>query len=156
MLSEEQRTIPVVEALEAWKPGVATDASLHRDQLSVWVAAENNVAACRFLKEQLGYQRLSFLTAVDWFPVEPRFEVVYNLHSFERNHWLRLKCKLNGTNPEIESVTPVWRGANWYEREIFDLFGIVFRNHPELRRIMMPEDWQGHPLRKDYPISGVR
>jgi len=67
-----------------------------------------------------------------------------------------LKCRLSGQNPEIDSVTSVWRGANWYEREVFDLFGIRFRNHPDLRRIMLPDDWQGHPLRKDYPVTGSR
>ncbi len=69
---------------------------------------------------------------------------------------LRLKCRLPGVNPEIESVTSVWRSANWYERETFDLFGIRFLNHPDLRRIMMPDDWEGHPLRKDYPVTGSR
>ena len=81
---------------------------------------------------------------------EPRFEVVYHLQSVERNEWLRLKCRLAGGNPEIDSVTGVWRAANWYERETFDLFGISFRNHPDLRRIMLTEDFEGHPLRKDW------
>jgi NADH-quinone oxidoreductase subunit C len=81
---------------------------------------------------------------------------VYHLHSPERNERLRLKCRLPAANPEIDSVTAVWRGANWYERETFDLFGIRFRNHPGLRRIMLPEDWEGHPLRKDYPVTGER
>jgi NADH-quinone oxidoreductase subunit C len=69
---------------------------------------------------------------------------------------MRLKCRVPGDHPEIDSVTAVWRGANWYEREVFDLFGIRFRNHPELTRIMLPQDWEGHPLRKDYPITGPR
>ena len=98
--------------------------------------------------------RLSTVTAVDRYPAEPRFEVVYHLHSIERNERVRLKCRLEGDDPEIESVTSVWRSANWYEREVFDLFGIRFRNHPDLRRIMMPDDWEGHPLRKDYPDHG--
>jgi NADH-quinone oxidoreductase subunit C len=93
---------------------------------------------------------------VDRYPAEPRFEVVYHLHSIEQNDRLRLKCRVPGTDPVIESVTSVWRSANWYEREVFDLFGIQFLNHPDLRRIMMPEDWEGHPLRKDYPITGFR
>ncbi len=114
------------------------------------------VEVCHFLKHERSYVRLSFLTAIDWFPVEPRFEVVYSLHSLERNHWLRLKCRLGGENPEIDSVSGVWRSAVWYEREVFDLFGIRFRQHPDLRRILMPEGWEGHPLRKDYPLSGPR
>ena len=145
MLTEEMRSIPVVAALEALEPGLPLDAREHRGQLSVWVAAESIVAACRSLKEDQSYKRLSFITAVDWYPVEPRFEVVYGLHSFERNHWLRVKCRGGGENPEIDSVTEVWQAADWYEREVFDLFGIRFRNHPDLRRIMLPESWEGHP-----------
>jgi len=100
--------------------------------------------------------RVSTVTGVDWYPEEPRFEVVYHLHAPERREWLRLKCRLAGADPEIDSVTGVWRGANWYERETFDLFGIRFRNHPNLQRIMLPDDWEGHPLRKDYPVTGDR
>jgi NADH-quinone oxidoreductase subunit C len=102
------------------------------------------------------FVRLSGITAVDWTPEEPRFEVVYLLHSLERNERLRMKCRLPGDNPEIDSVTGVWRSANWYERETFDMFGIKFRNHPNPRRILMPDDWDGHPLRKDYPIHGYK
>jgi NADH-quinone oxidoreductase subunit C len=111
---------------------------------------------CHFLKEQQRFLRLSTVTAVDRYPLEPRFEVIYHLHSITRNERLRLKCRLSGDDPAIDSVTPVWRGANWYERETFDLFGIIFRNHPDLRRIMLPEDWEGHPLRKDYSVTGDR
>jgi NADH-quinone oxidoreductase subunit C len=82
--------------------------------------------------------------------------VVYHLQSIERKLRVRLKCRLRGDNPSIESVTSVWRGADWYEREVFDLFGIRFTGHPDLRRIMLPDDWEGHPLRKDYPITGSR
>jgi NADH-quinone oxidoreductase subunit C len=99
---------------------------------------------------------LSTVTAVDRYPSEPRFEVVYHLHSIARNQRLRLKCRLPGENPVIDSATVVWRSANWYEREVFDMFGIHFLNHPDPRRILMPEDWEGHPLRKDYPIAGPR
>jgi NADH-quinone oxidoreductase subunit C len=80
--------------------------------------------------------------------------VTYHLHSIESNERVRLICKLSGDGPEIDSVYGVWRSADWYEREVFDLFGIRFRNHPNLRRIMMPDDWNGHPLRKDYPVHG--
>jgi NADH-quinone oxidoreductase subunit C len=111
---------------------------------------------CRYLKDSEKYIRLSGITAVDLHPAEPRFEVIYHLHSLERNQRLRLKCRLGGGTPEIDSATGVWRSANWYEREVFDMFGIVFRNHPNLVRILMPTDWEGYPLRKDYPVHGYK
>ena len=114
------------------------------------------VELCRYLKDEEKFNRLSSVTAVDWHPAEPRFEVVYHLHSLERNQRLRLKCRVGGSAPEIDSVTPVWRAANWYEREVFDLFGVVFRNHPNLQRLLMPTDWEGYPLRKDYPVHGYK
>jgi NADH-quinone oxidoreductase subunit C len=109
---------------------------------------------CGYLKHDEKFIRLSAVTAVDWHPAEPRFEVVYHLHSIELNQRLRVKCRLGGADPEIESVYGVWRSADWYEREVFDMFGIRFRNHPNLVRILMPLDWEGYPLRKDYPVHG--
>jgi NADH-quinone oxidoreductase subunit C len=123
-------------------------------ELTVEIAPENVIEACRLLKYERQYERLSTVTAVDRYPSQPRFEVVYHLQSIARKERLRLKCRLSGDQPEIDSATAVWRSANWFEREVFDLFGIRFRNHPDLRRIMMPEGWDGHPLRKDYPVTG--
>jgi NADH-quinone oxidoreductase subunit C len=121
------------------------------------IAAPSQVVdLCRYLKEGEKFVRLSAVTAVDWHPEEPRFEVVYHLHSIEGNRRVRVKCRLSGGQPEIDSVTAVWRGANWYEREVYDMFGIRFRNHPNLIRILMPVDWEGHPLRKDYPKHGYK
>jgi NADH-quinone oxidoreductase subunit C len=118
------------------------------------------VDLCGHLKASEKYIRLSGITAVDLHPAEPRFEVIYHLHSLERNQRLRVKCRLAASNPpdspEIDSATGVWRAANWYEREVFDMFGIVFRNHPNLVRILMPIDWEGYPLRKDYPVHGYK
>ena len=114
------------------------------------------VDLCRYLRETEKFARLSTITAVDWYPAEPRFEVVYHLHSLEKNQYLRVKCRLPGENPEIDSTTGIWRSANWYERETFDMFGIRFRNHPNLIRILMPLDWEGYPLRKDYPVHGYK
>ena len=114
------------------------------------------VDLCRYLKDTEKFVRLDSATAIDWHPAEPRFEVVYHLHSIEPNRRLRVKIRVAGTNPEVDSVTGVWRSANWYEREMFDLFGIGFRNHPNLQRILMPLDWEGHPLRKDYPTHGYK
>jgi NADH-quinone oxidoreductase subunit C len=156
MLPDELKSLPTVAALMFAEPEAVVGGKLEREELTLEIAAERIVAACRFLKNQQKFERLSSVTAVDWYPEEPRFEVVYHLHSHERNERLRLKCRLPAANPEIDSVTAVWRGANWYERETFDLFGIRFRNHPGLRRIMLPEDWEGHPLRKDYPVTGDR
>ena len=123
-------------------------------ELTVEIAPEKLIEACRLLKHDLKFERLSTVTAVDRYPSQPRFEVVYHLQSIARKERLRLKCRLSGERPEIDSATGVWRSANWFEREVFDLFGIGFRNHPDLRRIMMPEDWVGYPLRKDYPVTG--
>ncbi|MFB3777963.1 MAG: NADH-quinone oxidoreductase subunit C [Bryobacteraceae bacterium] len=125
-----------------------------RSETTLEIQPGKIVAACRQLKEGQQFERLADLTAVDWHPREPRYEVVYHLHSVSRNQRLRLKCRLAGHAAEIDSVTSVWRSANWHEREVFDLFGIRFHNHPNLHRIMLPEDWEGHPLRKDYPVYG--
>jgi len=114
------------------------------------------VDLCRYLKTEEKFVRLSAVTAVDWHPAEPRFEIVYQLHSIENNRRLRIKCRLSGDAPEIDSVFEVWRAADWYEREVFDMFGVKFRNHPNLVRILMPVDWEGYPLRKDYPVHGYK
>ena len=136
--------------------GAIEESKTHLGQEILFIPPARIVEVCRFLKSEQGFQRLSAVTAVDWHPREPRFEVVYQLHSLARRERLRLKCRLGGEQPEIDSVAAVWRSADWYEREVFDLFGISFRSHPNLKRIMMPEDWSGHPLRKDYPIHGYK
>ena len=146
----------VAAAVEAFDADAITAGKFDRNELTLEIAPPKIVSVCGFLKYDQRFVRLSTVTGVDRYPAEPRFEVVYHLHSIERNLRLRLKCRLPGADPVIESVTSVWRSANWYERETFDLFGIRFINHPNLRRIMMPEDWDGHPLRKDYPITGSR
>ena len=157
MISDELREIPVVAALEARDSSALADGVMHAGQLALYIDSGKILEVCRYLKEEQQYTRLSGVTAVDWFPMEPRFEVVYLLHSMERrDQRLRLKCRLRGEEAVIDSVTSIWRGANWYEREVFDLFGIVFRGHPELTRIMMPDAWEGHPLRKDFPVSGQK
>ena len=156
MVSEELKSQSDVAALLAANPEYLADAKFDRGELTVVVPAEHIVAVGQLLKSKQEYVRLSTVTAVDFYPVEPRFEVVYHLHSLARNTRLRVKCKLPGAQPEIDSLTGVWRSANWYERETFDLFGVVFRNHPDLTRIMMPDDWEGYPMRKDYPVTGPR
>ena len=154
MLAETVEKYPIARDLDASFPGAIAEANDLLGELTLFIDPARIVEVCRFLKEQRAFVRLSSITALDWIPADPRFEVVYHLHSLERNERLRLKCRLAGENPEVDSVTSVWRGANWYEREVFDMFGVRFRNHPDLKRILMPEDWQGHPLRKDYPVHG--
>jgi NADH-quinone oxidoreductase subunit C len=156
MVSDELKSHSDVAALLAANPEYLADAKFDRGELTLTVPAEHIVAIGQFLKTKQEYVRLSTITGVDWYPVEPRFEVVYHLHSLSRNVRLRVKCKLSGASPEIDSVTGIWRSANWYERETFDLFGVNFRNHPDLTRIMLPDDWEGYPLRKDYPVTGPR
>jgi NADH-quinone oxidoreductase subunit C len=134
-------------------PEAIVDAKVGFGELTLGIARAQIVDVCRVLKTSADFERLSAVTAVDWWPREPRFEVVYLLHSMRKNSRLRMNVWL-AEDEEIDSVCSVWRGANWYEREVFDLFGIRFRTHPNLERIMMPADWEGHPLRKDYPVHG--
>ena len=155
MLPEAWKEAPVVAALEAWDATVVLDGNADHGELTLTVQAGKLRLLCQFLSERRQFNRLSSVTAVDRCPADPRFEVVYHLHSIEANERLRLKCRL-GEGAEIDSVVEVWRAANWYEREVFDLFGIPFRGHPNLQRIMMPDDWVGHPLRKDFPVHGHR
>lgn len=156
MLPDNLRDRAVAAAVDTFDPDALVAGKCDKGELTLEIAPARIADVCGFLKHDRQFVRLSTVTAVDRYPAEPRFEVVYHLHSIAGNERLRLKCRLGGGTPEIESVTQVWRGADWYEREVFDLFGIRFRNHPDLRRIMMPEDWEGHPLRKDYPITGSR
>ena len=156
MLPDNLREHAVAAAVEAFDSDSVLAGRFEREELTLEVAPEKIVSICGFLKYDQKFVRLSTVTAVDRHPAEPRFEIVYHLHSIERNLRVRLKARLAGSAAVIDSVTSVWRGANWYEREVFDLFGISFNGHPDLRRIMMPDDWEGHPLRKDYPITGTR
>jgi NADH-quinone oxidoreductase subunit C len=154
MISEQLQEDPLVAALSARFEGALESGSLIAEQTVLYITAADIVNVCKTLRDEHGFNRISSVTAVDWYPQEPRFEVVYLLHSIPNNSRIRLKCRVSGESPEIDSVCEVWPGANWYEREVFDLFGIAFRNHPDLRRIMMPEGWEGHPLRKDFPVHG--
>jgi NADH-quinone oxidoreductase subunit C len=156
MLPDNLREHAAAAAVESFDSEAVQGGKFDRGELTLEVAPAKIVSVCGFLKYDQKFVRLSSVTAVDRYPAEPRFEVVYHLHSIERNERLRVKARITGAEPQIESVTSVWRGADWYEREVFDLFGIRFTGHPDLRRIMMPDDWQGHPLRKDYPITGTR
>jgi len=153
VLPEVAAQNPVAVELEKVVSGAVVDAKLAVDGLVLYVTSQAIVDVGRHLKESAGFDRLTAITAVDWWPREPRFEIVYFLHSIKNNTRLRVVVKAKESDL-IESVSRVWRSANWYEREVFDLFGVQFFNHPNLERIMMPADWEGHPLRKDYPVHG--
>jgi NADH-quinone oxidoreductase subunit C len=134
---------------------LAADAKYDRAELTIIVAGENIVAAAEAAKAA-GYNFLEDVTAVDWYPSEPRFQISYSILSFGMKERLRLAVYLSSEAAALDSITGVWPSANFYEREVFDLFGVSFNGHPNLRRIMMPDDWVGHPLRKDYPVEGYR
>jgi len=126
-------------------------------ELTLLVPRAHIAGACAHLKAAPGFEfdMLADLTGVDRGPEEePRFEVNYHLFSTKRYHRLRLKVLLAQEDVHVPSVVPVWRTANWHERETFDMFGVVFDGHPDLRRILLPDDWQGHALRKDFPLRG--
>jgi len=154
MLPEPLQSLPVPAALEAFDPQAIAGGSVELGETLLWIAPGRIVEACRCLKDTQGFERLCGVTAIDRYPLEPRFEVVYLVHSISRNIRLKLKVSLPGADPAVASVTSVWEGANWYEREAFDLFGIRFEGHPNLKRIMMPDNWEGHPLRRDFPTHG--
>jgi len=146
---------PAIKAILAWNADALTDALFDRDELTLTIVPEAIREAAATVRAA-GYNFFEDVTAVDWFPSEPRFQLSYHILSHTYKERIRLRAFVADTDPAIESITPVWPGANYYEREVFDLFGIRFEGHPNLRRILMPEDWEGHPLRKDYPVEGYR
>ena len=146
---------PAVKAILAWNPQALTDAKWDRSELTLTIAAEEIRAAAAAV-QAAGYNFFEDMTAVDWFPSAPRFQLSYHILSHGFKEHIRLRVMLDAAEPSVESITAVWPSANYYEREVFDLFGIRFEGHPNLRRILMPDDWQGHPLRKDYPVEGYR
>jgi NADH-quinone oxidoreductase subunit C len=135
--------------------GVFENAKFALGELTIEVAPEGIVAMCEQAKAD-GYNFFEDMTAVDWYPSEPRFQLSYSLLSHSLKKRLRVVTRVNGDSPSIASITSVWPSSNFYEREVFDLFGVHFSGHPGLKRIMMPENWEGHPLRKDYPVEGYR
>jgi NADH-quinone oxidoreductase subunit C len=146
---------PAVKAIVAFSPEALSDAKFDFGELTLTIAPEQIRAACAAM-QAAGYNFFEDLTAVDWFPASPRFQLSYHLVSHSIKERVRLRVLLDEADPAVDSITPVWAGANYYEREVFDLFGIRFNEHPNLRRIMLPDEFQGHPLRKDYPVEGYR
>lgn len=132
------------------------DASIYafRDEISLIIPAEKILEAARTLHDEFDFELLSEETAVDYWPqLAPRFHVVYRMRSLKHNAIIGLRVPLDGNAPSMPSIVSVYANANWFERELWDMFGIRFEGHPDLRRILMPHDWEGHPLRKDYPLG---
>ncbi len=136
-------------------PDAILDAQYDRDELTLTIA-KDHIREAASVVQQAGYNFLEDVTCVDWYPSEPRFHVVYHILSHKLKERVRLVAPVETIDCTIDSITPVWPSANFYEREVWDLFGVRFNGHPGLRRIMMPEEWEGHPLRKDYPVEGYR
>lgn len=146
----------IAERIKDKFPLDVQDITSFSDQVSVSVKRDKIIDICRYLAEdpEIRMDFLSDLCGVDYPEREFRFEVVYNLYSLTYRHRIRLKALIPEESAFIDSVVPIWSGANWHERETCDMYGIVFQGHPDLRRILMPEDWEGYPQRKDYPLKG--
>ena len=153
VVKPEPWSSPLVDDIQKRFPGAIIDAVIFRNQPSITLAKEQLLAVAEYLKSDEGgaYTLLTDETAVDYPKREKRFEVVYHVYSFNLNHRLRIKA-LAGDGEKIPSVVGLWPTANWLEREVFDMFGVQYEGHPDLRRILLPEEWVGHPLRKDYDI----
>ena len=148
----------VVEKLRHWNEKAVSEVFEYRGETTIVVPREllrGSAEQCKADRE-LNFNLLSDATCVDRFPVEPRFELNYHLVSIPRRARLRLRTHVSAQHPVVDSLVPVWPGANWLEREIFDLFGVRFEGHPELRRILLPEEFEGFPLRRDFPVEGKR
>lgn len=142
---------PIISKIEKRFGGHPTE---FRNEISVIIKPEHIMDVSRYLLEEADFNMLLDVTAVDYWPeTNPRFHVVYHFYSMENNIIIALRVPLNGSAPEINSIEKIYPNANWYEREIWDLMGVSFKNHSDLRRIVMPSDWEGHPLRKDYPLG---
>ncbi|HEY6214593.1 MAG TPA: NADH-quinone oxidoreductase subunit C [Vicinamibacterales bacterium] len=146
----------IVAALQDAVPDSAPEAAASADlHATVYVERDAVQAAARALRDrpELAFTFLAELTAVDYWPREPRFELIYVLVSIAHRHRVRMKVRVHGGDAHVATVTDVWPAASWLEREVWDMFGIAFDGHPDPRRLLMPEDWEGHPLRKDYPVQ---
>jgi NADH-quinone oxidoreductase subunit C len=146
----------LVTRLKEKFPDSILDAVTFREENTVQIRAQDLPSVCRYLHDEpdQAYDFLTDLCGVDFYPREPRFQVVYHLCSLKTKNRLRLKVPVPGTDPHLPSVISIWKAADWMEREVFDMYGIPFDGHPDLRRILLPPGWTGHPLRKDYPLRG--
>ncbi|MEO8725799.1 MAG: NADH-quinone oxidoreductase subunit C [Acidobacteriaceae bacterium] len=154
---EQLKTNPALAALLDWKRDAIEGAKWDRDEMTIFLERAALRDACRLLRTgSTDFNFLADVTCVDLYPTEPRFEVKYHLLSQSRKERLRLTVRLNSEDANVESLYPLWPACDFFEREVFDLFGVRFLGHPNLIRIMMPDDWVGHPMRKDYPVEGYR
>ena len=154
--SSSQNSDFVAEQLRKWNANAVSEIIEFHGETTVVVPRELLRATAEYCRANLQFNFLSDATSVDRFPAEPRFEVNYHLVSIPNKCKIRLRTRLRGSDPVVDSMVPVWPGADWLEREIYDLMGIRFNGHPDLRRILLPDDWEGHPLRRDYPTEGFR
>ena len=154
--SGSQNADVVAEHLRKWNAKSVAEVIEFHGETTLVVPRELLRAAAEFCRTDLEFNFLSDATSVDRFPVEPRFELNYHLVSIPKKTKIRLRTRVGGADPVVDSLVPVWPGAGWLEREIFDLMGIRFNGHPDLRRILLPDDWEGYPLRRDYPTEGFR
>ena len=143
----------LLETFKAKFPDDVLETHAFRGDETVVLKKEALLKAAAFLKDELGFDFLMDLTAADYLPREPRFELVCHFYSSKHNYRLRLKCPVAEADARVDSLTPLWAGANWFEREAYDMYGIKFEGHPDLRRILMYDGFEGHPLRKDYPLN---
>jgi NADH-quinone oxidoreductase subunit C len=152
-----EETVPglTIRRIQERFPGDVLGWHAFRGDDTVTLRREAVVDVCRFLKHEpdLAYNLFIDLTVVDHLPREPRFEVVIHLYSIPHKHRVRLKVGLEEADPVMDTLTVVWKGTDWFEREAWDLYGVTFRGHPDLRRVLLYEEFKGHPLRKDYPID---
>ncbi|HEY4716884.1 MAG TPA: NADH-quinone oxidoreductase subunit C [bacterium] len=131
---------------------IVLDSHSFRGDETVVIKLDALLEVCKYLRDDMGFEFLMDVTAVDYPGREKRFEVVYHFYSFINNYRLRVKVRVPESNPAVDSLMPLWSGANWFEREVYDMFGIRFSGHPDLRRILMYDEFVGYPLRKDYPL----
>ena len=145
----------LVEKMKERNPAWVADFKDARDEVTVYVPREHINEACRFMKDEQGFDMLADLCGADRGPEEdPRFEVNYHLFSTIHKNRIRFKVMLSEDEPNVETVSTVWKTADWHERETYDMFGVIFDGHADLRRILLPSDFDGHALRKDYPLRG--
>ena len=157
MALDLEHFVPLTK-IRQFAPQAVEDGAIFRGEVTLTIRAQDLSKVCQLLRDdpELNFKFLSDVTSVDHYPVEPRFETIYHLLSFKPYLRLRIKVRLPGDDPHVASTVPIWPGANAFEREVYDLMGIRFDGHPNMTRMLLPDDFEGHPLRKDYPTEGFR